>query len=199
MVTRLQKRGSNVINTLNPGEASQMKVDIARQMYDFLDSHLDQAAAQGDPAVIQAVQNIRDINPRYSALMNIRKAIEQRGWKEQTGAKSLAQVAGDTVKHAGTAGALGLALHGNIGPAVATAIGSYMVPPLVRAGTTGVNLGMSRLGHAADNGSLIASGIRKGVQGEVPIQPAVRAMQLTQAREAQRRREAERATSMGGL
>ena len=114
MVTRLQTRGSQVINPLNPGEASIMKADMASMLKTFLDSHLD-AAAAGAPDVATAVANIRQINSTYSALANIQKAIEQRAWKEETNSKSLGGHLGQLGQL--LAGVVGAA-HGPIGAGV---------------------------------------------------------------------------------
>jgi hypothetical protein len=138
MVTRLQTRGSQVINPLNPGEASQMKADIAGFLKGFLDSHLDVAAEQS-PATAAAVKAIYDINPVYSALKNMMKAVEQRAQKEGTGSVSM----GGNLKHLLTHGAGGAAaamlLHGNLPGAAVTGAGALLAsqaPRLARGATT---------------------------------------------------------------
>jgi hypothetical protein len=151
MVTRLQTRGSQVINPLNPGEASQMKADIAGFMKGFIDSHLDVAAEQG-PEVAQAVNAIREINTTYSALKNMTKAIEQRAQKEGTGSVSL----GGNLKHLLTHGAGGaaaaMALHGNLPGAAVTGTAALLAsqaPKIAR----GVTTSMANLQRAAAAGN----------------------------------------------
>lgn len=129
MVTRLQKRGTEVINALNPGESSQMKADMAGMMKTFIDGHLDVAAEQS-PQVAHAVDQIRDINKQYSALASMTNAIEQRQWKEVTGGKSAEAHLGGLVHKAGNMAALGAFLHGNIPTAVAAAAAPHLSPAL---------------------------------------------------------------------
>lgn len=138
MVTRLQTRGSQVINPLNPGEASQMKADMATMMKSFIDSHLDVAAEQS-PAAKAAVDGIRALNNTYSALKNMYKAVEQRGWKEATGSTSAQGHLHSLLSHGTLGGAAIMAAHGNIPAAVASAGAGYLLPRLpvaLRAGTS---------------------------------------------------------------
>jgi hypothetical protein len=87
MVTRLQARGSNVINPLNPGEAVQLKADLAKNLKEFLNADLERLADNHDD-LTDAAKQIMAINREYSALANIQKAVEQRGWKENDGGHS---------------------------------------------------------------------------------------------------------------
>lgn len=151
MVTRLQTRGSQVINPLNPGEASIMKADMATFLKGFLDSHLDVAAEQG-PEVAQAVKAIYDINPVYSALKNMTKAVEQRAQKETTGSISTGGHLKSLFQHAGVGGALLSLSHGNVPGAVASlaaAAASSKAPQAIR----GANTALATLQRAAEAGN----------------------------------------------
>jgi hypothetical protein len=151
LVTRLQKRGSQVINPLNPGEASQMKADIARTMKTFLDADLDIAAEQS-PEVAAAVAKIRELNPVYSAYANMTKAVEQRAQKEVTGSPSMLGNLKKLVSGHGYGAAAAMALHGNL-PAAAgiatTALLADQAPKIAR----GVNASLATLQRAAEAGN----------------------------------------------
>lgn len=143
-VTRLQTRGSQVINPMNPGEASIMKADLAHMMFEFLDRDLE-AAGRASPEVRAAVDQIREVNKRYSALSNINKAIEQRGLKEQTGGKSATKIATDVISHGGAGMAL---LHGNIPLAIGSYAAGKILPPAIRAGEVAANRGLAHLSES---------------------------------------------------
>lgn len=152
MVTRLQTRGSQVINPLNPGEASQMKADIAGFMKsNVIDAHLDIAAQQG-PEVAQAVDAIRGINTTYSALKNMTKAIEQRAQKEGTGSVSLGGNLKQLLTHGAGGASAAMLLHGNLPGAATTAAGALLAsqaPKIAR----GVNTSLATLQRAAEAGN----------------------------------------------
>lgn len=133
MVTRLQKRGTEVINALNPGESSQMKADMAGMMKTFIDGHLD-AAAEKSPQVAHAVEQIRDINKQYSAIASMTNAIEQRQWKEATGATSAGGHIGNLLKHGGAVAAVPMLMHGNIPGAVGAVAAPHLLPAVKEIG-----------------------------------------------------------------
>lgn len=162
MVTRLQTRGSQVINPLNPGEASQMKADLAGFLKGFLDSHLDVAAEQS-PAAAKAVESIRALNSTYSALRNMTKAIEQRGWKEATGSTSTAGHLQGLFQHAGTGGALLMAAHGNIPGAVAALASGALVPKIPLAARA-ANAALANVQRAAAAGNPNALRLLRSLQ-----------------------------------
>jgi hypothetical protein len=162
MVTRLQTRGSQVINPLNPGEAAQMKADMAGMMKGFIDSHLD-LAAEHSPEAKMAVDGIRALNDTYSALKNMYKAVEQRGWKEQTGSKSLGGHLASLFHGGGTAGALLMAAHGNIPGAAASLVAGHVVPKLPVAVRAGNSL-LAQIQRGVEAGSPKAIALMKAIQ-----------------------------------
>ena len=162
MVTRLQTRGSQVINPLNPGEASQMKADMATMMKGFIDAHLDVAAEQ-DAGVRAAVDGIRAINTTYSALKNMYKAVEQRGWKEATGSTSMGGHLTSLFHGGGTAGALLMAMHGNVPGAAAALAAGHLVPKLPVAVRAGNSL-LAQLARAVQAGNPKAIALMKSMQ-----------------------------------
>lgn len=167
MVTRLQTRGSQAINPLNPGEATIMKADMAQLLKGVLDEHLDAAAAAA-PDVATAVNNIRQINSTYSALANIQKAIEQRGWKEMTGSTSLGGHLGKLADLGGLgAAALGLAHGGSLPGAIATAALAHYAPGAARTLTHEGNRVLADIAAKAAAGQptaeLVAHAIKVGV------------------------------------
>lgn len=177
MVTRLQTRGTEVINALNPGESSKMKVDMAKMMKGFIDSHLDIAAEEGGPAVKKAVDEIRAINTRYSALANITRAVEQRGEKEATGGMSATGHFDRLFKHGGALAAVPMALHGNIPGALATAALPHALPALGaarRAATAGI-AGAVRASEGAGSQAEQARTILRLIQSGVPRAAAIQA------------------------
>jgi hypothetical protein len=119
MVTRLQQRGSQVINPLNPGEASQMKQDMGALMKQFIDQHLTMPEGAA-PEAKAAVAAIKEINKTYSGLKTIEKAVEQRGQKEAVGGTSLKGHGFNLLGHGGALGAGLMVAHGNIPGAVAS-------------------------------------------------------------------------------
>lgn len=162
MVTRLQTRGSQVINPLNPGEASKLKADMATMMKSFIDSHLD-VAAEHSPEAKMAVDGIRALNNTYSALKNMYKAVEQRGWKESTGSTSAQGHLASLFQHGGLAGAGALALHGNLPGAAAALIAGHVIPKLpvaVRAG----NSALAQLQRGLEAGNPRAIALMKAIQ-----------------------------------
>jgi len=162
MVTRLQTRGSQVINPLNPGEASKLKADMAGLMKGFIDSHLDVAAEQS-PAAKMAVDGIRALNDTYSALKNMYKAVEQRGWKEATGSVSTGGRLTSLFQHGGLAGAGLMALHGNIPGAAASLVAGHLIPKLpvaMRAGTSA----LAQLQRGIESGNPRAIALLKAIQ-----------------------------------
>ncbi len=159
MVTRLQTRGSQVINPLNPGEASIMKQDMGKLMKGFIDEHLTMPA-EAAPEVIQAVKAIKDINRTYSGLKTIEKAVLQRGEKEAVGATSLKGHGFNLLGHGGALGAGLMVAHGNIPGAIA----SVALPKVLEKGLPaaqkfgreaagGANALMQRLQEAAAQGN----------------------------------------------
>ena len=177
-ITRLQSRASLTINPLNPGEDSIIKADMASMLKRYLDAHLD-IAAEGAPDVATAVNNIRQINTTYSALANIRKALEQRGWKEATGSKSM----GGHFGVLGTigAGALGF---GHMGPAgaISAAALAHFAPGAARALSHEGNAALARLAQAAASGAPTAHLAAYAIQTGVPRAAVMRVISgITQA------------------
>lgn len=180
-ITRLQTRGSQVINPLNPGEASIMKADMASMMKTFLDAHLD-VAAEAAPDVATAVANIRQINSTYSALANIQKAIQQRAWKEATGSTSMGGHFQKLLGHGGLGAAGLMALHGNIPGAVATAIASQVAPKVGHAMVTGGNEILARIATEAAAGRPVAQLARAAIEQGIPRAAITRVVsRVTQA------------------
>lgn len=163
MVTRLQTRGSQVINPLNPGEASIMKADMAGMLKEFIDGHLD-AAAAGAPDVATAVANIRQINSTYSALANIQKAIQQRAWKEATGSTSM----GGHLQHLGQllGGVVG-ASHGPIGAGLGVLAG-VAGPKVLHGVSARGNEILARIATEAAAGRPVAQLARAAFEQGVP-------------------------------
>lgn len=151
MVTRLQTRGSQVINPLNPGEASKMKADMATMLKGFIDSHLDVAAEQS-PQAAAAVSSIYDINRTYSALKTMTKAIEDRAWKESTGSTSGTGYLKQLFGHGGIAAAAPLAMAGHL-PAAAAALVSGALVPKIPAAARAANSMLANLQRAAQAGN----------------------------------------------
>lgn len=137
MVTKLQRTGTKITDALNPGDASQVKADIAKFMKGFIDSHLDVAAEQSPEAAL-AVRGIYEINPIYSALRNMSKAIEQRAQKEGTGSPSVGGALKTLLTHGAGGGTVAMLLHGNLPGALALGAGSllaHQAPKLARGAT----------------------------------------------------------------
>lgn len=166
MVTRLQKRGSNVINTLNPGEASELKTELGKMMKGILDDGLD-VASENSPDVAKAVTSVRKLNSDYSALATMSKSIEQRGWKEATGNQTGHGLVNTLFSHGGIAGAAAMAMHGNLPGAAGIVAATHVLPqlPKVRRATTS---GLARLQEQATAGNpkalKLLSGLKRGQQ-----------------------------------
>ncbi len=159
MVTRLQQRGSQVINPLNPGESSIMKRDMGDMLKRFIDEHLS-IPADAAPEFKQAVTAIKEINKTYSGLKTIEKAVRQRGMNETTGSESLKSKFSSLLGHGGMLGA-GLALaHGNIAGAAIAGLGPTVLEKglpaarkLGQEATLGANSLVERLTQAAAQGN----------------------------------------------
>lgn len=175
MVTRLQKRGSNVINTLNPGEASELKTELGKMMKGILDNNMD-AAAENVPGLAKNVEAIRKLNSDYSAIATMAKSIEQRGWKESTGNTSGHGLFANLFAHGGTAGAVAMAAHGNL-PGAAGVLAATHVLPRLPAARRAATSGLARLQEAAASGNpravKLLSGIRVGQQAGTAAAGAV--------------------------
>ncbi len=153
MVTRLQTRGSQVINPLNPSEATIMKNDMAQMMKGFIDAHLDRAAEEGGEAGKAAVDSIRDLNKQYSAYKNMQKAVEQRSWKEDTGSKSVGGHLATMFQHGGALAAVPMLLHGNVPGAIGSVVAGHVIPkyaPKVAAGATAMLATLAREAEAGN-------------------------------------------------
>lgn len=173
VVTRLQKRGTQVINPLNPGESSIMKSDMAKMMFNVIDAHLDRAAEIGGADVAKAVGEIRKINTTYSALSNMLKAVEQRGINESSGSTSMGGHVMKALKGAGLLTAGQQAMHGNFGgaaAALAAPAALHYGPALGRAFVGGM-VGQS---GAADTAMarMIVSLMQEGIPQATAIQLA---------------------------
>lgn len=185
MVTRLQTRGSQVINPLNPGEASIMKQDMGNMMKEFIDAHLD-IASDAAPEVQNAVKAIRDINKTYNGLKTVEKALLQRGEKEATGGTSLAGHGFNLLGHGGMLGAGMMAAHGNIPGAVAAVALPKVIqkaPAIARAGTklaAGADAMLSSLRNAAEAGNPWAQAQLRAMQGAEQTAIVNAGMQLGQ-------------------
>lgn len=168
VVTRLQKRGTDVINALNPGESSQMKADMAKMMKGFIDADLE-IAAENSPKVAKAVAEIQQINKEYSALATMHTAIEQRGWKEATGAVSGGGHVSKLFKHGGALAAVPMLLHGNIAGAAAAAVGPHLLPYAGKA----ANAANAALARANRSDTLLAQTILRLIEAGIPRAAAI--------------------------
>lgn len=177
LVTRLQTRGSQVINPLNPGEATLMKGELASMTKKFLDSHLD-AAAFDNPKMTAVVKGIREVNTTYSALSNIKKAIDQRGEKEATGSMSLGSHFGGLVHGGGLLGAGMMLLHGNIPGAIQMGLLSQFGPGLAKTMTAKGNLALANLVRSAQQGKLSARVMQQAIEAGVPRAVILKAVSL---------------------
>jgi hypothetical protein len=131
-------------------------------MKSFIDSHLDVAAEQS-PGAKMAVDGIRQLNTTYSALKNMYKAVEQRGWKEATGSTSTQGHLTSLFQHGGLAGAGAMALHGNIPGAVASLAAGHLIPKLPVALRAG-NSALADLHRAVQAGNPRAIALVRAVQ-----------------------------------
>lgn len=151
MVTKLQKSGTKITDALNPGDASQVKADIAKFMKGFIDSHLDVAAEQS-PEAAAAVRGIYEINPVYSALRNMSKAVEQRAQKEGTGSPSVGGALKSLLTHGAGGATAAMLLHGNLPGAAATATGALLTTqaPKIARGATASLASLQRAAQAGN-------------------------------------------------
>jgi hypothetical protein len=175
-VTRLQKRGTDVIDTLNPGEAAQAKAEIAAYAKSVLDAHLDRAAETGGAKVAKAVDEIRQINKDYSALATMVKNVEQRKWKETSGSTSGGGHLQNLFKHGGALAALPLLLHGNLPAAAAAYLGPRALPYAIR----GARAGNAAIARATRSDAQLAQTILRLMQSGMPRAAAISAAQAAQ-------------------
>jgi hypothetical protein len=180
IVTRLQTRGTEVINALNPGESSVMKADMAKMMKGVLDAHLDIAAEEGGEQVAKAVNSIRDLNSKYSALATMTQAVEQRGQKEATGAMSMGGHVNKLIHHGGMAGAGLSLLHGNIPGAAMSLAAPYAIPAAQKAGRalTGNVANLTRVASGVGADAARAQAILRLIQQGIPRAAAVQASRV---------------------
>lgn len=136
MVTQLQKRGTKTLDTLHPGESSEVKADIAQALREWLVDDLTRVAgrfkaAPGSKAL--AVPGTTDLTKdaealfkgwrTYSNTAKIRDAVEERIWKERGGRTSgkghIATAVGGMV-----GSGIGAGIGGPIGAAIGAPIGA---------------------------------------------------------------------------
>ena len=167
MVTRLQKRGSNVINPLNPGEASQLKADMAQNLKEFLNADLERVADNNEHLAGSA-KKLQDINREYSALSNIYTAVEQRGWKENAGNVSGKGLLSTALGHGSiAAGVAGAAMGHPAALAAPLAVkAAEQLPALRRTATQVLRTANDKIAQLAQRAS----------QGDVHAQALLRAI-----------------------
>lgn len=153
-----------------------MKADMADMMKGFIDAHLD-IAAETNPQTAKAVESIRDLNRQYSALASMSNAIEQRGWKETTGAMSAGGHMANLFKHGGAVAAVPMLLHGNI-PAAVAAVAAPHALPAVTAGARAATAGASALSRSPEYAAAVdrlARAARSATSARDFVQDAVKA------------------------
>jgi hypothetical protein len=141
---------------------------------DMMDESMTQATHGAPPEVRSAVDKIREVNPRFNALLTAEEAIGKRAAPIETGKFGLRKVV-DTVMHGAgpmVGGALGLG-HGHAGAgALAGAAAQYVLPRAASAIDRGITSAAIR---RVRSGALPASpDVTKPVQGAATLRDLVR-------------------------
>jgi hypothetical protein len=136
MVTQLQKRGTKTLDTLHPGEATEVKADVADVLRNFLVDDLNRVA-QKNPALAGDAKELFTGWRKYSNTAKIRDALEERFWKEKGGRTS-------GKGHVATA--IGSMVGTGIGTAIGGPVGGIIGAPL---GAAAGKIGARKLGDAA--------------------------------------------------
>ena len=136
MVTQLQKRGTKTLDTLHPGESTEVKADVANALRNFLVDDLNRVA-KANPGLSKDATELFQGWRKYSNTAKIRDAVEERLWKEK---------AGNTSIKGGIASTLGGMVGGGIGASVGGPVGAVIGAPI---GAAAGKIGARKLGDAA--------------------------------------------------
>lgn len=150
VASRLEERGSDTIDRLNPGPATQAKRELASTTREFLNKHAGNVLGPEDRATLE------DLNRRHASLGKIDKTLEEREQKEIAGRLSGEGRGAKALKGLGYVGAAALAPHAML-PALGAAAAPTILEngaPLLRHGVTrGTNSLLAKIAEAAAGGN----------------------------------------------
>lgn len=151
--TTLQERGSDTIDRLNPGVASQVKKEMGSIVRNYVNDHVESVLGSEDADALKA------LNRRTTSLYRIDDVLADRENKEAAGRVNGKGLVNTLIGHGGAVGAGLMALHGNIpGAAAALAIPKILekAPAVGRLATRGLANAdqlLSKIAQAADQGN----------------------------------------------
>jgi len=131
----LQERGSESIDRLNPGVATQAKRYLGSTVRDIVNEHVESALGAADAEKLKAA------NARMASLYRLDDVLAERADKEAAGRMSGRGLLEQTLGHGSLVGAGVLAMHGNIPGAVAAAaapVALKAAPAAIRTATRGL-------------------------------------------------------------
>lgn len=160
-VTRLQDDVANAMGGLNEKISEQRAREVLRPIHDVLEAHLSKAAAANP----ELVASIREMDRQGSALLRIRKVLDERLVRGEQ--KELAGTPLNTIKHM---------MHGAgaTGAAVAVASGHYKTAAALAAAAAlpaakrGADRAMAALIRKASKGPLTAAELEAARAAGVP-------------------------------
>jgi hypothetical protein len=170
-VTDLRRALSNAqkrsVGTGDATQARRMRGEVTRSLDEILNGHLDEAAKVSDDAAA-AVDEIRDMNRRYSALRRIEDHLHVRADAEGGKGRLSPLVKGGL---AGATALSTLASTGSIKAALGAGAGAYLTPAALAAAgklSSAANRALARLTSARAAGQPTAALAKEALEAGVP-------------------------------